>query len=96
MNLRAKMQVRATTGLSWPTWFEEGRASWFANGDYRTAKWDGKVLQVGLPGQGVSIRQVALAATQWKLATGAEFMSKDPRTDWQGGKDSADAIQPSW
>lgn len=81
MNLLAKMQVRATTGLSWPTWFEEGRASWFANGDYRTAKWDGKVLQVGLAGQGVSIRQVALAATQGKLSTVAEFMAKDPRTE---------------
>ena len=80
LHLFEKVYTRALTGHAWPTWYEEGRAAWFASGDHHTAAWDGSKLQVGLPGKGVNVSYISAAAAQQRAWSTADFLSKDPRT----------------
>lgn len=80
LNLLAKLHTRAATGLSWPGWFEEGRASWFGNPEYRTARFDGTSLTVGLPGRNGAVGVLANLAAQSKMWPTSDFLGKDPRT----------------
>jgi hypothetical protein len=80
LHLLAKLVTRASTGMTWPTWFEEGRASWFASGDLKNASFDGTTLLVGQPARGMPASDISAAASQQKLWSTADFLAKDPRT----------------
>lgn len=79
LGLLAKLQIRATTGMSWPAWFEEGRGSWFANGEYGTSSFDGTTLRTGLPAKAPAIYMLQAAAKDGRLWPLDDFVSKDPR-----------------
>lgn len=80
LGLLAKLYGRQLGGTPWPSWFEEGRASWFGNGDYKTSSWDGRTLKVGLPGQGNTIVMLSTTAGRNSLPPVADFLARDPRT----------------
>lgn len=80
LNQSAKLFHKAATGRFWPTWYDEGRASWFGNGDYLTATWDGTTLQVGqVSGLSAVVRWFRDQARADKLWTTEDFLAKDPR-----------------
>jgi hypothetical protein len=80
LHLLAKLFLRSGTGRFWPSWFEEGRAAWFAHGELGTGTWDGTTLKTGLQAKGVKVTYVSAGATQGKLWTTADFLAKDPRS----------------
>lgn len=79
LHLLAKLFTRASTSISWPAWFEEGRANWFASPEYSNAKWDGTTLLVGQPGRGLPVTLLTSAVVQDRLWSLADFLDRDPR-----------------
>jgi len=80
LHLLEKVYTRAITGISWPSWFEEGRAAWFASPEYGSAKWDGATLQVGLLSHSTAASLLSAAVSQDRLWSIEDFLNKDPRT----------------
>jgi len=75
----AKLFLHAATDRYWPTWYDEGRASWFGDGHRRTMKWNGKVLRVGLVASGPATHAFRAVANEGRLWSTEEFLSRDPR-----------------
>jgi hypothetical protein len=80
LHLFAKLFTRAATSMTWPAWFEEGRATWFAHPDYANASWDGTTLRVGQAAKGIPVTLLTSALTQERLWPVADFLEKDPRS----------------
>jgi hypothetical protein len=76
----AKLFLRRSTDRHWPTWYAEGRASWFGNPSYGTGNWDGRVLQVGKPAEGHEAQLLRAAAHAGDLDDVSTFLGRDPRT----------------
>jgi len=75
----AKQFHRAATGKFWPAWYDEGRAAWFGNADYRTVGFDGTTLSVGIVGSGDSVKLLAKAAAEDRLPKVVDMAAKNPR-----------------
>ncbi len=78
-NYMAKLFLHEATGTSWPTWFSEGRASWFGNPTYRTAGWDGSSYSAGHSVSGIEARLLRAAAAAGDLEDVSTFLARDPR-----------------
>ena len=76
----SKLFLRRATDRYWPSWFEEGRSSWFGNPSYGTASWDGRELVVGKQAEGHEAQILRAAAQAGDLDDVTTFMGRDPRT----------------
>jgi len=75
----AKQFQRFATGKPWPTWFDEGRASWFGNAKYQTVSFDGTTMKVGLRARGQDIEFLKSAAAKETMPGIIDLLVKDPR-----------------
>ncbi len=75
----AKLFLERATGRHWPTWFAEGRASYFGNPTYGTATWDGTTLTVGRRIGGSEAQMLRAAAAANEIEPVADFLARDPR-----------------
>ncbi len=75
----SKLFLRRATDRYWPSWFAEGRSSWFGNPSYRTGSWDGRALVVGKQAEGHEAQLLRAAAQGGDLPDVATFMGQDPR-----------------
>jgi hypothetical protein len=74
----AKQFHHFATGRYWPTWYDEGRASWFGNADYGTVGFDGTKLTLGIVDHNsMTVRQLATAAAKDTMLPIAEVITKD-------------------
>jgi hypothetical protein len=94
LNQAAKLFLHAATDTYWPVWFDEGRASFLGDGRRRTATWDGKQLQVGLPGQSAAVRSFKLDMKNELPWTVRSFLAADVRA--LDEKQRADWYSYSW
>ncbi len=76
----SKLFLRRATGRYWPTWYDEGRSSWFGNPSYKTATWNGSELEVGRRDECHEFRLLRAAAHGGDADSVSSFLARDPRT----------------